>query len=191
MKLALFRKRSLSIGGCRVKSPKLLTSFFLFAVLIAAIEPLAAQQPADPPPAPIPSPIFAAKSVFISNATGEVFLPHGNPDLTYNSFYEAMKSWGRYQLVSSPSDADLIFEIRFTFANGPNTFRDPQFPWWYWIPRLVWPFGPLANASRTTKTRERSANLSTTLWQPLWATSKSWPLHAPANPGEARRPAQM
>lgn len=32
----------------------------------------------------------------------------------YNSFYAAMKSWGRYQLVASPADADLVLALRFT-----------------------------------------------------------------------------
>jgi hypothetical protein len=31
-----------------------------------------------------------------------------------------MKSWGRYELVSDPADADLVFEIRFTFVIGPT-----------------------------------------------------------------------
>jgi len=53
-----------------------------------------------------------AKKVFISNAPGQN-LPAslGGPDRTYNEFYAAMKSWGRYELVSAPADADMIFEI--------------------------------------------------------------------------------
>jgi hypothetical protein len=80
----------------------------------------ARQQFTDAPNAPIPNQILAAKKVFISNATGEIALPPGNPDVTYNEFYSAMKSWGHYQLVGSPADADLIFEIRFTFVIGPT-----------------------------------------------------------------------
>ena len=36
--------------------------------------------------------------------------------MTYNEFYAAMKSWGRYELVSSPADADMVFEIRFAYS---------------------------------------------------------------------------
>src|SRR5271154_1373899 len=93
--------------------------FFVFTSM-TTISALAGQQPNDPPPAPVPAPIFTAKKVFVSNATGEIALPPGNPDLTYNEFYAAMKSWGRYELVSSPADADLVFEIRFTFVIGPT-----------------------------------------------------------------------
>ena len=32
----------------------------------------------------------------------------------YNEFYAAMKSWGRYELVSHPHDADLVFEVSLT-----------------------------------------------------------------------------
>jgi hypothetical protein len=101
-----------------VKLAKLAVLFFVFALTLTSTGAFAAQQPNDPPPAPVPTPIFTAKKVFISNATGEVVLPPGNPDLTYDEFYAAMKSWGRYELVSSPADADLILEVRFTFVIG-------------------------------------------------------------------------
>ena len=35
----------------------------------------------------------------------------------YNRFSAAMKSWGRYELVASPAEAGLVFEIRFTRSN--------------------------------------------------------------------------
>jgi hypothetical protein len=38
----------------------------------------------------------------------------GGRNRAYNQFYAAMRSWGRYQLVSAPADADLVFEIGFT-----------------------------------------------------------------------------
>jgi len=97
------------------------TAFFLvFALKMTSLDVFAAQQPADPPSAPIPAPIFTGKKVFISNTSLKAGLPWGTPDLTYNEFYAAMKSWGRYDLVSAPADADLVFEIRFTFVIGPT-----------------------------------------------------------------------
>ena len=39
-------------------------------------------------------------------------------NLPYNEFYEHMKSWGKYQLVQAPADADLVFEIRFVTFTG-------------------------------------------------------------------------
>ena len=85
----------------------------------------ATAQTVDAPTAPVPSTIFTAKKVFISNATGEMVLPPGNPDMTYNEFYAAMKTWGHYSLVSSPADADMVFEIRFAYTyilQGPAGF---------------------------------------------------------------------
>ena len=88
----------------------------LFVIGLLSLPLLSAEKPKDAvPPAPVPSPIAAAKKVFISNAPGNS-LPasFGGPDRTYNEFYAAMKGWGHYELVAAPSDADLILEISFT-----------------------------------------------------------------------------
>jgi hypothetical protein len=60
-----------------------------------------------------------AKKVFISNNPGDNAVPEGTPEVTYDEFYAAMKSWGRYELVSTPADADLVFEISFNFGPTP------------------------------------------------------------------------
>jgi hypothetical protein len=70
-------------------------------------------------PAPIPTQISSAKRVFIANAGADepgVVEPlfSGGRDRAYNQFYAAMKSSGGYELVGSPAEADLLFEIRFT-----------------------------------------------------------------------------
>jgi len=71
------------------------------------------------PAAPVPTQILAAKKVFIANAGGdqpfyEEPLFSGGPDRAYNQFYAAMKTWGRYELVGAPADADMLIEILFT-----------------------------------------------------------------------------
>ena len=80
-------------------------------------------QLADAPPAPIPPAISSAKKVFLSNAGADSGLfPHpfsGSQDRVYNQFYAAMQKWGRYDLVSGPDDADLVFELRLSGPNGP------------------------------------------------------------------------
>ena len=69
--------------------------------------------------APIPTQILAAKKVFMGNAGGDQpFYEEppfsGGPERAYNQFYAAMKTWGRYELVGAPGDADLLIEILFT-----------------------------------------------------------------------------
>ena len=80
--------------------------------------PARAQQPGAAP-APIPAQMLTGKKVFISNGGIDavvlgLFKDLGTPDQAYNELYAAMKSWGRYEIVSSPADADLVLEIRFT-----------------------------------------------------------------------------
>ncbi len=82
--------------------------------------PLSATQQKKPAhPAPIPAQILTAKKVFIANGGGDESREEGasysgGPDRAYNEFYAAMETWGRYELVSAPGDAGLIFEIRLT-----------------------------------------------------------------------------
>jgi hypothetical protein len=74
---------------------------------------LIAEEPPAPPPAPVPSQILAAKKIFISNGGEDTWLdydPKHDLNLTYNEFYADMKSWGKYELVSTPTDADVVFE---------------------------------------------------------------------------------
>jgi hypothetical protein len=92
-------------------------------------------------PAPIPAQVSTAKKVFIANGGGDepgidepIF--SGGVDRSYNEFYAAMKSCGRYELVGSPAEADLLFEISFAVKTSTTkVFKgdtigsslDPQF----------------------------------------------------------------
>ena len=92
---------------------------FITAVLCVSAGPAArAQQTSDPPAAPKPAQIFTGTKVFIANAESATIM--GVPDLTYNEFYAGMKAWGKYELVASPADADLVLEIRFGSTGGEN-----------------------------------------------------------------------
>ncbi len=75
--------------------------------------------------APLPSLLLNGKAVFISYAGQE-----SNPDAgdysggssrTYSEFYSAMKGWGHYELVRSPAECDLVFEIGF---RDPISLKD-------------------------------------------------------------------
>jgi len=91
------------------------------ALLSGAVCAAQQKKPKDsgPAPAPIPAQIVAAKKVFIANGGGDesgydAATYSGGPDRAYNEFYAVMKAWGRYELVRSPGEADLVLEIRFT-----------------------------------------------------------------------------
>lgn len=97
---------------------------FLAVAILATVATTSAQQSKALPPAPVPPQIASAQKVFISNAGGESFesvidetVFNGGPDRPYNQFYATMKTWGRYQLVSSPADADLVFEVSWVLSD--------------------------------------------------------------------------
>ena len=96
--------------------------------------------------APLPVQIQSAGKVFISYAgiddaliRSEIAKFTGSSNGYYDQFYAAMKSWGRYQLVSKPAEADLIFEISVPsqqgLANPQLTLRilDPQTRILLWV----------------------------------------------------------
>jgi len=102
-----------------------LLSAALSAALVLVVPTVHAQQP-PAPPAPIPAPILSAQKLFIANGGMDAFSLQAFEELglngaaPYNTLYATVNSWNKYQLVSSPSDADLVLEIRFTapFSGG-------------------------------------------------------------------------
>lgn len=100
-----------------------LSAYLGLAALMCGV--VATAQPTAPlAVAPVPPQLLSAKTVFISNAGADSGLfPHpfsGDPDRAYNEFYAGVVSWGRYQLVASPDEADLVFELRLMAPNGPS-----------------------------------------------------------------------
>jgi hypothetical protein len=100
------------------------TVVLVMLCLCFLISSVCAQSPKSLPPAPVPSQIPTAQKVFVSNAGGQSFetvfeqvVFNGGPDRPYNQFYAAMKTWGHYELVSSPADADLILEISWALTD--------------------------------------------------------------------------
>lgn len=89
--------------------------YLLCSMELLLIPVFGKQQPKDSSAiAPVPTPIATAQKIFVSNAPGDS-LPSslGGTARPYQEFYTALKSWGHYQLVSSPTDADLVLEISF------------------------------------------------------------------------------
>lgn len=79
-----------------------LTWMLCVLVLVPALQ---AKTRKDVPAAPLPEAIARAHKVFLSNG--------GGSDLAYDAFYAEMKRWGRYQIVGSPDDAELIVELSY------------------------------------------------------------------------------
>ncbi len=77
--------------------------------------------------APVPAPLLNGKRVFVSYELGDVTsFPSrysGSPERAYGELIAEMKTWGRYQIVADPTDADLIFAIRFV---DPPELPRPQ-----------------------------------------------------------------
>ncbi len=81
--------------------------------------PTVTQTPQAPPPpqapapaqAPVPTQIAAARTIFLVNNGADTNFPISAPD-AYNRIYSALQAWGHYQLVASPDQADLVFQLR-------------------------------------------------------------------------------
>jgi hypothetical protein len=102
----------------------------ILAVALGSLPLSRAQQASDPAPAPIPVQIMTAKKVFISNLGEESEYSSqkngyvsGGRNRFYNMFYASMKSWGRYELVATPADADLVFELLFSIKESQPQFK--------------------------------------------------------------------
>ena len=63
------------------------------------------------PGASIPAQIAASHTIFLSNLGADASFPVDS-DQVYNDIYKALVGWGRYRLVNSPDQADLIFQLR-------------------------------------------------------------------------------
>ena len=77
----------------------------VFWCLVVAATSLVGKTRKDIPAAPLPSAIINAHKIFLSN--------RGGSDLAFDAFYSGMKSWGKFEIVGSPDDADLIVELAY------------------------------------------------------------------------------
>jgi len=107
------------------KNPR--TLHLLFVTLFIAQVLIAQESQPGTESAPVPPAIAAAKRVFISNAgadddSGKMFAT--GPDHCYAEFYRQVQALKRYEIVSSPVEADLVLEINMTYSPVPSpSFR--------------------------------------------------------------------
>lgn len=126
---------------------------FCIALMVAVLTvPRAeAKKSVEPAAAPIPIQVLSGKKVFISYRESDA--DPGAPNLTYNEFYALMKSWGKYELVTAPADADLVFEIRYVSGLSDSqlclSIADPKTHF------VLWPFiQHVQSSSRETARRK-------------------------------------
>jgi hypothetical protein len=99
------------------KLQQVLVSWAVCVTLLSVPASMAQQNSA---PAPKPEQILTAKKVFVSNAAEKCanFFCSA-PDQPYDEFYNGIKMMGRYDLIGTPAEADLVFEINFV-SNPAN-----------------------------------------------------------------------
>ena len=77
--------------------------------------------------APVPTPLLNGKRAFISYELGDA-TAFPSPTVGARSgrtrFFARMKAWGRFELVLDPSDADVVFGVRF--VNSPGMLSADQ-----------------------------------------------------------------
>jgi hypothetical protein len=81
-----------------------------FLCVFIAVSAYAAKNRKEVPPAPLPAVVVNAKKIFLTNG--------GGSNLAYDAFYSEMKQWGKYDIVGSPEEADLIVELAYRVERG-------------------------------------------------------------------------
>lgn len=81
--------------------------------------------------APVPQQVLHARAVFVANGGGSNYFEYfsGGAGRAYSTFYKDLKRTGQYNLVSSPAQADLTFEISAiapASSYNDTTFYNPQ-----------------------------------------------------------------
>jgi hypothetical protein len=138
------------------------------AWVLVVIPTAQAQQSTSAPGAPVPPQIFSARSVFVSNGGGSNYFNMftGGPDRAYNTLYALLQQSNRYQLVGTPVQADLIFEIR---AIAPSAYTgdvvayNPQLILSILDPKtstVLWTTGDNIRAIGRQKSRDRGFDQS-------------------------------
>jgi hypothetical protein len=75
------------------------------AILCLAVPTCAFAKKKEVPPAPLPGIVQQAKTVFLTNG--------GGSPIAFDELYAQMKQWSRFQLASSPEQADIVIELKY------------------------------------------------------------------------------
>lgn len=105
------------------------------------------------PPAPLPAQVTQAKTVFLLNGGGN--------DAAFDEFYQDVKSWGKYQIVGSPDQADIVLTLHYAW------FDDGETSTAY--------YNAYTHQTNTNTTEDHHAQVQLSVYdartkQPLWST---------------------
>jgi hypothetical protein len=89
----------------------LIRKFICFTLALACFTVQTARAQQTTPAAPVPSQIQQAQTIFLTNSASDPNFPI-DATKAYNDIYAALQSWGRYKLVNSPDQADLVFQLK-------------------------------------------------------------------------------
>lgn len=78
----------------------------------------------DIPSAPLPAAVANAKRAFLLNGqTSAQYLTKNGNVLAFDTLYADMRSWGKYELADSPTDADIVIELQYRpYSEGTRSF---------------------------------------------------------------------
>ena len=82
--------------------------------LFSSLTAMSARTRKDIATAPLPAVVVNAKRIFLANG--------GGSNLAYDAFYAAIKDWGKYEIVGSPDEAELIVELAYRTEQGGTRF---------------------------------------------------------------------
>jgi hypothetical protein len=89
----------------------LLRKLFCFSLAAVLVSTQLALAQSTTPTAPVPSQIQQAQAIFLTNSGADPNFPI-DATKAFNDIYAALKTWGRYKLVNSPDQADLVFKLK-------------------------------------------------------------------------------
>jgi hypothetical protein len=89
---------------------------FILAGLLLGTFGFAKDRKVNPsvPPAPLPTEIIKAQTVYLSKGQGSDPYLKGGAEYAFDVFYSEIKNWPKYRIVGSRDDADLIFELSYS-----------------------------------------------------------------------------
>lgn len=91
----------------------------VICVILLLVISVAAKNKPSVQPAPLPKEVTNAKKIFILKGVGATARTvAGGYDLAFDAFYAEIKKWGHFDIVASPDEADLVFEVSYTVENG-------------------------------------------------------------------------